>query len=142
MALQFKIIVTDLGKGTTSELPDLVDHTQVQARLTELRESVNYTDFTFEATPATGYEKIDLGVSSKLKSVYYNKDSQTMLVEFPNKNLPEAFGAHYRYYEVPQDVITLLLEAYVKGESVGGAFSRLVEKAGYKYEKVSDAFPG
>jgi hypothetical protein len=64
--------------------------------------------------------------SSALRSVGYDKDSQTLEIEFTN-------GAVYRYSDVPPEVYRGLMAA----ESHGRYFNQHVRSAGYRYQRMN-----
>lgn len=77
----------------------------------------------------TGFEKLDIGVSTKLRGVWYNLDKGVLRAEFPNRKAPDEQGALYDYSNVgPEVAAALKAEALKTDGSVGKAFAELVEK--------------
>jgi len=64
-------------------------------------------------------------VSSNLKSVGYNSQTETLEVEFKDNKL-------YEYLNVPSSLHTGLMNA----ESKGGFLDKYIKKAGYKYNQL------
>lgn len=64
--------------------------------------------------------------SSNLASVGYDKNTQTLEIEFHH-------GGVYQYFSVPQSIYEELMAA----SSHGKYFDQNIKKAGYEYQKVS-----
>ena len=65
-------------------------------------------------------------VSSNIKEIGYDKNTETMEVEF-HRN-----GAVYQYEGIPE----VVYKAIINSSSIGSAFHRFIRNRGYKYERI------
>ena len=64
--------------------------------------------------------------SSMIKSIGYDKNSETLEVEFSR-------GTIYHYYQVPENLHSDVMDS----ESIGKEFSRVITKGGFKFKRMN-----